>query len=78
MFGVPPPPTGISAFLRTEGVRTVTGSPIGSLYQLREMLDVTARHGVKGITGCSPIARANEELKEVEKNMVRYRVVRAN
>ena len=78
MLGVPPSPMEVPAFPLIAGVRTVTGSPIGSPYQLREMLDVAARHGVKAITECFPMGRANEALEKVKKNKVRYRAVLAN
>jgi alcohol/geraniol dehydrogenase (NADP+) len=76
--GVPPSPVAVSAFALISGLRSITGSPIGSPYQLREMLDVAARHGVKAKTERFPMAKANEAMEKVKKNKVRYRAVLAN
>jgi uncharacterized zinc-type alcohol dehydrogenase-like protein len=77
-LGVPPGPVALQAFPLISGLRTVTGSPIGSPHQLREMLDVAARHGVKAQTEAFPMAKANEAIEKVKKNKVRYRAVLAN
>jgi uncharacterized zinc-type alcohol dehydrogenase-like protein len=60
------------------GIRSITGSPIGSPHRLREMIDVAARHGVKAQTERFPMAKANEAIERVKKNKVRYRAVLAN
>ena len=60
------------------GIRTITGSPIGSPQRIREMLDVAARHNVAATTEGFPMARANEAIDKVKKNKVRYRAVLAN
>jgi uncharacterized zinc-type alcohol dehydrogenase-like protein len=59
-------------------MRSISGSPIGSPHQLREMIDVVARHGVKALTESFPMAKANEAIEKVKKNKVRYRAVLAN
>ena len=46
--GVPPSPVSLQAFPLISGIRTITGSPIGSPQRMREMLDVAARHGREG------------------------------
>lgn len=76
--GVPPSPVTTQAFPLIAGQRSITGSPIGSPHQLREMLDVAARHGVKATTELFPMAKANEAIEKVKKNKVRYRAVLAN
>jgi uncharacterized zinc-type alcohol dehydrogenase-like protein len=76
--GVPPSPVSLHAFPLISGVRTVTGSPIGSPSRIREMLDVAARHGVKAHTERFAMAKANEAIEKVKKNKVRYRAVLAN
>jgi uncharacterized zinc-type alcohol dehydrogenase-like protein len=57
--GVPPSPISVHAFPLISGLRSISGSPTGSPYQLREMLDVAARHGVKAQTESFPMAKAN-------------------
>jgi len=76
--GVPPSPVSLQAFPLIAGMRSISGSPIGSPHRLREMLDVAARHGVKAQTECFPMAKANEAIEKVKKNKVRYRAVLAN
>lgn len=76
--GVPPSPVQLQAFPLIAGQRTITGSNIGSPHQLREMLDVAARHGVSATTESFPMAKVNEAFEKVKKNKVRYRAVLAN
>jgi uncharacterized zinc-type alcohol dehydrogenase-like protein len=76
--GVPPSPVSVHAFPLISGMRTISGSPVGSPYGLREMLDVAARHGVKATTELFPMSKANEAIEKVKKNKVRYRAVLAN
>ena len=76
--GVPPSPVSLQAFPLIGGIRTVTGSPIGSPAKIREMLDVAARHGVRATTEAFPMARANDAIEKVKKNKVRYRAVLSN
>jgi uncharacterized zinc-type alcohol dehydrogenase-like protein len=76
--GVPPSAVTLHAFPLISGIRTITGSPIGSPSRVREMLDVAARHGVKAHTERFAMAKANEAIEKVKKNKVRYRAVLAN
>ena len=76
--GVPPSPVAVQAFPMISGVRSITGSPIGSPHRLREMMDVAARHGVKAQTERFAMSKANEAIEKVKKNKVRYRAVLAN
>jgi uncharacterized zinc-type alcohol dehydrogenase-like protein len=76
--GVPPSSVSVHAFPLIAGIRTVTGSPIGSPQRIREMLDVAARHNVRATTESFPMSRANEAIDKVKKNKVRYRAVLAN
>jgi alcohol/geraniol dehydrogenase (NADP+) len=76
--GVPPSPISVQAFPLVSGVRTITGSPIGSPHRLREMMDVAARHGVKAQTERFPMAKVNEAIVKVKKNKLRYRAVLVN
>jgi uncharacterized zinc-type alcohol dehydrogenase-like protein len=76
--GVPPSPISVHTFPLVSGMRTIGGSPIGSPFRLREMLDVAARHGVKATTERFPMEKANEAIDKVRKGKVRYRAVLAN
>ena len=59
-------------------MKNISGSPSGSPLQLREMLDVAARHGVQAKTERFPMAKVNEAITRVKKNHVRYRAVLSN
>lgn len=76
--GVPPSPVAIQALPLISGMRAITGSPIGSPFSLREMLDVAARHGIQAQTERFPMEKANEAIERVKKGKVRYRAVLAN
>jgi uncharacterized zinc-type alcohol dehydrogenase-like protein len=76
--GVPPSAVSVQAFPLISGIRTITGSPIGSPHRLKEMMDVAARHGVKAQAERFPMAKVNEAINKVKKNKVRYRAVLAN
>jgi uncharacterized zinc-type alcohol dehydrogenase-like protein len=76
--GVPPSPVSVHAFPLISGQRAIGGSPVGSPFRLRVMLDVAARHGVKATTELFPMEKANEAIDKVKKGKVRYRAVLAN
>ncbi len=76
--GVPPSPVSVHAFTLISGLHTIGGSPGGSPFRLREMLEVAARHGVKATTELYPMAKANQAIEKVKKGKVRYRAVLAN
>jgi uncharacterized zinc-type alcohol dehydrogenase-like protein len=68
----------VHAFPLISGLRSIGGSPIGSPYRIKEILDVAARHGVKAQIEAFPMAKANEAIEKVKKNKVRYRAVLTN
>jgi uncharacterized zinc-type alcohol dehydrogenase-like protein len=76
-LGVPPSPLTLPVLPLMAGQRKIAGSPIGSPWQLREMLDVAARHGVKAQTERFAFDKVNVALNKVRKNHVRYRAVLA-
>jgi len=75
--GAPPSPAAFPVFPLISGRKSVSGSPIGSPQQLREMLDVAARHGVKAKTERFAMDKVNDALSRLRKNQVRYRAVLA-
>jgi uncharacterized zinc-type alcohol dehydrogenase-like protein len=78
VLGASPSPLQISGFSLIGGQKAVAGSPTGSPRDLFEMLDVAARHNVKAITESFKMKDANEAVKRVKNNKVRYRAVLAN
>ncbi len=77
-LGVPQSPLSLPVFSLMGGQRSVAGSPIGSPSDLREMLEVAARHNVHAITERFAMDKANEAVAKVKKNQVRYRAVLTN
>jgi uncharacterized zinc-type alcohol dehydrogenase-like protein len=75
--GVPPKPLSLPVLPLMAGQRHVAGSPIGSPWQIREMLDVAARHGVKAQAERFAFDKVNAAISRVRKNQVRYRAVLA-
>jgi uncharacterized zinc-type alcohol dehydrogenase-like protein len=78
VLGASPSPIQIAGFSLISGQKAVAGSPTGSPRDLREMLDVAARHKVKAITERFAMKDANKAVEKVKKNQVRYRAVLAN
>ncbi len=78
VLGAAPSPLQIAGFSLVSGQKAVAGSPTGSPRDLYEMLDVAARHNVKAITESFKMKDANEAVKRVKNNKVRYRAVLAN
>jgi D-arabinose 1-dehydrogenase-like Zn-dependent alcohol dehydrogenase len=60
------------------GRKSVAASPIGSPYEIREMLDFAARHSIGAMTEMRPMSEVNEALQKVRDNTVRYRMVLSN
>lgn len=77
-LGVPESPLALPVFPLVGGQRSVAGSPTGSPDDLREMLDVAARHNIHAIIERFPMDKANEAIAKVKKNQVRYRAVLTN
>jgi uncharacterized zinc-type alcohol dehydrogenase-like protein len=73
-----PSPLQVAGSSLVLGQKTVAGSPSGSPRDLREMLDVAARHQVKAITESFAMRDANKAVERVKKNQVRYRAVLVN
>ncbi|WP_158941394.1 NAD(P)-dependent alcohol dehydrogenase [Granulicella sp. S190] len=78
VVGAAPSPIQVAAFSLISGQKAISGSPTGSPYDLSEMLDVAARHGVKATTERFAMAKANDAVAKVKKNQVRYRAVLTN
>jgi alcohol/geraniol dehydrogenase (NADP+) len=78
VLGASPSPLQINGFSLLAQQKAVAGSPTGSPRDLYEMLDVAARHNVKAITESFKMKDANEAVKRVKNNKVRYRAVLAN
>ena len=78
ILGAGPSPLQVSGSSLITGERAIAGSNIGSPRDLREMLEVAARHKIKAITERFPMKDANTAVDRVKKNQVRYRAVLTN
>jgi uncharacterized zinc-type alcohol dehydrogenase-like protein len=76
--GVPPSPLTVHPFALIGGLKSITGSPIGGRATMREMLDFSARHGIKALTEVVPMKQVNEAIQKVMANKARYRMVLTN
>jgi alcohol/geraniol dehydrogenase (NADP+) len=75
ILGAGPSPLQISGASLISGELAVAGSSIGSPRDLREMLEVAARHNIQAITERFAMKDANTAVARVKKNQVRYRAV---
>jgi uncharacterized zinc-type alcohol dehydrogenase-like protein len=78
MVGAPASDIRLPAFPLIIGNRAVSGSPIGSPSEIREMLEFSARNGVQPITERFPMAQVNAALDRLRSNQARYRIVLVN
>ncbi len=76
--GSPAGPLNFPPALLLGGRKSISGSPIGSRIEIKEMLDFAARHGIKARTEAVPMAGAGEALDRVRKGTARYRMVLVN
>ncbi|CAM6036090.1 unnamed protein product [Sphagnum compactum] len=70
-----PPEMKFTPALLFMGLKTVTGSVIAGMKEVQEMLDFCGEKGVTPIIETIPIDYANEALKRLQNNDVRYRFV---
>ena len=60
------------------GQVTVCGSVIGGRAAIREMLEFSARHGIKAKTEVMPMSEVNQAIARLKDNKARYRIVLKN
>jgi len=75
ILGAGPKPLQISGAGLISNNLTLAGSSIGSPRDLREMLEVAARHNIKAVTERFAMKDANTAIARLKKNQVRYRAV---
>lgn len=75
MVGVPNEPLKFSVFPLLVKRRRLLASPIGGRAQMREMLEVAARFGVRPIIEKFQLAEINTAIAKVRDNTIRYRAV---
>ena len=78
MVGASANPITIPAFSLLVGQKTVCGSAIGGRSMIREMLELSARHGIKAKTEIMHMAEVNTAIDKVRNGKARYRMVLKN
>ena len=57
---------------------TIGGSQTGSVKDIQEMLDLAAKHNIKGWINPRPMTDANQVMVDFNKGLPRYRYVLVN
>jgi uncharacterized zinc-type alcohol dehydrogenase-like protein len=73
--GVVAEPVSIQTGLLLARSRSLTASPIGGRFAMREMLEFAGRHGVGAQVETLPMSEVNTALDRLRRNDVRYRFV---
>lgn len=73
--GLPPKPWEISSFSLVVGNKSITGSGVGGLREVQEMLDFCAEHNIVADIELVNIQNIGEAFSRMEKGDVRYRFV---
>ncbi len=68
-------PIPVQAFALIGGAKSVSGSPTGSPWALRTMLEFAARHGIAPQVEEFPMSKINDAIAHVKSGKARYRVV---
>jgi alcohol/geraniol dehydrogenase (NADP+) len=68
-------PIEVGAFSLIGGEKSISGSPTGSPYNIRKMLEFCARHSIKPVVEEFPFSQVNEAIEKLRAGKVRYRVV---
>lgn len=75
IVGVPPSAISVGVFSLLPAEKVIAGGIPGSLVETVQMLEFTARHGIKPIIETFPIADINRALDHVRHGRARYRAV---
>ncbi len=73
--GVPEEPISFSLMGLLFKRRRVMASPIGSRAMIQDMLDTAERYHVEPVVETFPLAEANEAIRRLRENRIRYRAV---
>jgi len=75
LVGLPNKPIEIGAFNVVKGRRSFSGSNIGGIAEIQEMLEFCAKHGIVADIEMVQPDQVNEAFKRLEKGDVKYRFV---
>ena len=75
ILGLPEHPVNLSLAPLVVGHRCIAGSLIGSVNEVQEMLEFSAKHDVKPWVNVMPMEEVNDAIKLVREGKPRYRIV---
>jgi alcohol/geraniol dehydrogenase (NADP+) len=78
IVGAAPAPIPAPAFTLIGNQRSLSGTPAGSPFVIRTMLDFCARHRIEPVVEYFPMSRVNEALAHLAAGKARYRIVLEN
>jgi alcohol dehydrogenase (NADP+) len=73
LVGAPAKPLGVSAFGLITGRRSLSGSNIGGIAEIQEMLDFCGAHNITADVEVVPIQKVDEAYERLLKSDVKYR-----
>jgi uncharacterized zinc-type alcohol dehydrogenase-like protein len=73
LVGAPEKPLAVAAFGLLFGRRSLSGSPIGGIPEIQEMLDFCGKHGITADVEVIPILKVNEAYERLLRADVKYR-----
>jgi uncharacterized zinc-type alcohol dehydrogenase-like protein len=71
-------PMAVPAFSLISGSKSVSGSPLGSPFNTRKMLEFCSRHEIAPMVEEYPLSKVNEAIEHLESGKARYRIVLRN
>jgi uncharacterized zinc-type alcohol dehydrogenase-like protein len=71
-------PVAVPAFALIGGRKRISGSPLGSIATVMDMLDFCVRHGIAAQTESFPMGEVNAALDHLRAGKARYRIVLEN
>ena len=77
-MGAPENALSFNPFMVVGYQRTIVGSLIGSISDIKDMLAFSAKHGVKPWVTTMKMGEVNQALTLVRENKVKYRIVLKN
>jgi uncharacterized zinc-type alcohol dehydrogenase-like protein len=78
IVGAAPAPIPAPAMTLIGSQRSLSGTPMGSPYVIRTMLDFCARHSIEPVVEYFPMSQVNEALAHLAAGKARYRIVLEN
>lgn len=75
MVGAPAEPMQVPAFALVGGEKSISGSPLGSPYLVRKMLEFCERHSIYPEVEIFPLSQVNKAIQHLKDGKARFRIV---